>query len=244
VRRDEFLGWVVRNGAVIASAAQEAPDRLVPSCPESRLRDLGFHVGCVMNHWAHLVQRASLARRPLGFGMEPPPDQELEKFVRSEVEAVVDVLSTASEDTPTWNWWGEQTARWVPRVLAHETSVHGWDASNALGRPLTIDPLLAADGVVEFFDVFMPYTGKPPEDLEGRIALAASDVGSAWSVDVGPEALPTITATNELNEATVTVHAAAADLLLMLWRRLQPGGLTISGDRGFLDRFLRYPNLT
>ncbi len=242
--RDEFLAWVVRNGCVIGAAAQEAPDRGVPSCPDWRLRDLGFHVGCILNLWADVVRRAGAEPRPIGSGMVRPPDEELERFVRSEVESVVSVLEAADEDAPAWNWWGPQTARWIPRVLAHETSVHGWDAGNALGRPTTMDPELAADGVVEFFDVWILRSPLPPRGLQGSIALRAVDVGASWVVHVGAEALPDITKTESLGDASVTVRAPVADLLLLLWRRLPPSALDVGGDREFLGRFLAYPNLS
>jgi uncharacterized protein (TIGR03083 family) len=243
VDRDEFLAWVTKNGGVIASAVQEAPNEPVPSCPDWRLRDLGFHVGSVLNLWADIVRRGSLEARPIGLGMEPPPDSALERFVRHEVDAVVEVLSETSEETPAWNWWGDSTARWIPRLLAHETSVHSWDATNALGRPTVIDPTLAADGVVEFFEIWIPYAGRPPEDVGGQIGLQAGDIATDWLVESHADRLPTIRAAATLDSADVRAQGNAAQLVLLLWRRLPPDAMTIIGDRALLARFLAYPDL-
>jgi uncharacterized protein (TIGR03083 family) len=241
VDREGYLTFTVENGGMIARAVQASPDQPVPSCPEWRLRDLGFHVGCIMRLWADVVRRASLERRPLGFGVERPPDSELELFLRSEVAAAVEVLADASDDTPAWNWWGDSTARAIPRVLAHETAVHGWDAMNALGLPASIPPALAADGVVEFFDIWIPYTGHPPGGLAGSLALEATDVGIRWLVDIAEATLPSITATDTTAGAGAAVRGIASELQLLLWRRLAPDALTIFGDREFVDRFLEYP---
>jgi hypothetical protein len=51
---------------------QTAPHERVPSCPEWRLRDLGFHVGCMANFWADVVRRArAQAARTLPHYMRP-----------------------------------------------------------------------------------------------------------------------------------------------------------------------------
>lgn len=241
--RQDFLSWVGRNGAVIASAVAEAPDCPVPSCPGWKLRDLAFHVGCVLSLWADVVRRASLEVRPMGHGLERPIDADLERFVRREIDEAVSVLSTSSSATPAWNWWGDPTARLVPRVLAHETSIHAWDATNALGRPSTIDASVAADGIIGFFDIWIPYSGKPPSSLLGTIAFDATDLGVSWLVDVGGHGLPTVTATTASTSAVVVARGAAAELLLLLWRRHSPDAVTVIGDRAFLERFLAYPNL-
>jgi hypothetical protein len=181
-----------------------------------------------MKLWAGIVRRASLERQPLGFGMQPPRDSDLEQFVRAEVTALVDVLSEGCEERPAWTWWGDSTARWIPRLFAYETMVHRWDATNALGEPASIAPALAADGVVEFFDVFMPYTGHPPQSLAGSFALEAADVGIRWLVHVGTSTLPTITATDAIGGARASVRGSAEELLLLLWRRLPPEALISS----------------
>lgn len=241
--RDQYLAAVVENGVDIARTVQTAPNKHVPSCPDWRLRNLGFHIACVMNLWAGIARRASLERRPLGFGMQQPEDSNLEQFVRAEVTALVDVLSDVSDDRPGWTWWGDSTVRWLPRVVAIETMIHRWDATNALGKPATIASALGADGVVEFFDVWTHYADPPPEGLVGSFALEATDVGIRWLVNVGTSPLPTIIATDAVGEASASVRGTAAELLLLLWRRLPHEALTITGNRDFVARFLAYPNL-
>jgi hypothetical protein len=175
--------------------------------------------------------------------MERPPDPELERFIGSEVRGALEALSTAGEDTPAWNWWGDPTARWIPRLLAHETSVHAWDATNALGRPITFEPRMAVDGIIEFFDIWIPHSGQLPEGLVGSIALDAVDAKTRWVVELRPPALPTIIGSEAASGTSVAVRGTAAELLLLLWRRRPPGALIVSGERALLERFLDYPIL-
>jgi uncharacterized protein (TIGR03083 family) len=243
VDRHEYLGAVDDNAVAIARAVQTAAGAPVPSCPDWRLRDLGYHLGCVLNLWADVVRRADGQRGPLGSGMQRPDDDDLERFVRDEATAFLDVLAVADEDTPAWTWWGDATARRIPRRVAHETTIHRWDATNALGAADRIPPTLAADGVVEFFDVTKVHTGHPPEGLAGRLILEATDLGRTWVVEVAPTARPSIAEAGAVEEARATVRGEAVDLLLLLWRRLRPEALEVSGDSGFVTRFLACPDL-
>jgi hypothetical protein len=175
--------------------------------------------------------------------MERPPDSDLDRFIGSEVKGALEALSTASADTPAWTWWSDPTARWIPRLLAHETSVHAWDATNALGQPITFEARMAADGIIEFFDIWIPYSGQLPEGLVGSIALDAVDAKTRWVVELRPPVLPTIIGSEATSVTTVAVRGTAAELLLLLWRRRPPSALTVSGERPLLERFLDYPIL-
>lgn len=241
--RDQYLDVTAEAVTVIARTAGSAPAQPVPTCPGWRLRDLGFHVACVLSLWTDVVRRADTERNPFGHGMDAPADHHLESFVRSRGEAFVDVLRDADDDTPAWNWWGDAIARHIPRRVAHEAIIHGWDATNAVGRADEIAPPLAADGIIEFFEVMMPYTGRPPQGLAGTVALTATDTGERWVVDIGPGALPSIVSGEAADGIRTTVTGGAADLLLLLWRRRTSEDLLITGDTDFIRAFLAYPTL-
>ena len=243
MERDEFLAATIDNAAAIARAVQTAPSASVPSCPDWRLRDLGFHVACVLHFWGDVIQRAGRQPQPLGSGMTPPEDPGLERLVRGECDACVDLLRGVEDDHPAWTWWGEPNARSVPRRLAHETTIHRWDATNALGDPDPIGSPLAADGIAEFYGVLMPDSRVPPEGLIGRVALDATDVTRRWLVTIEAGSQPNIATASSTTGTQGTLRGTAEQLLLVLWRRLPLETAELSGDRDLVHQLIEYPDL-
>jgi uncharacterized protein (TIGR03083 family) len=244
VDRNLYLAAIIDNGAAIARAIQTAPNASVPTCPDWRLRDLGFHVACVLHFWSDVMLRAGRKPPPLGTGMTPPEDTGLERFVRAELDALMDVLHDANHDRPAWTWWGEPNARNIPRRIAQETTIHRWDATNAIGEPDPIAPPFAADGVSEFYRVLMPDDRVPPKGLVGSIALDTTDVDCHWLINLETETPPGITTTSTTAGARGSLRGTAEQLLLVLWRRLPLADAEISGDRDLIRRLIEYPNLT
>lgn len=238
-RRKDHLRAIATHGRIIAEAVEKDPDRPVPTCPEWRLRDLGLHVAVVANMWAENVRRR--ATDPPPHGLERPEDRHVGELVQTQVGNLVDVLRHAREDAPAWNWWGDPTARGIPRRAAHETGVHAWDATNALGEPIVLDADLAADGIVEFFDVMMPFTGHPPTGIEGTLGLTSTEPDATWLVDITEDSLPTIRVGGKA--ADVTLRGSAADVYLVLWRRRPLSALAVAGERRLAEQFLTYPRL-
>ena len=67
--------------------------------------------------------------------------------------------------------------------MAHEISVHRWDAETAAGRATPIETKLAADGVNEVLDTWLPAgRRKGPTDLHGVVHLVATDASYEWFV--------------------------------------------------------------
>ena len=121
------------------------------------------------------------------------------------------------------------------RRQAHEALIHRLDAEQTAGQVTTLDPALAADGVLELLDVM--YGGKPPwgtfTPLPQHLRIECSDTsGSLW-VQLGR-----FTGTNprdgaELDEtdllvvpdpgtpADAVISGPAAALDTWLWRRVR-----------------------
>jgi uncharacterized protein (TIGR03083 family) len=99
--------------------------------------------------------------------------------------------------------------------------IHRWDAEHALGAADPLDPVLAADGVAEVIDTMTPRQIRlgRTAPLPHAIRLTASDSPSSWVLGPG--------------DPVATIRATAADLMLLLWRRLAPDdhALTWEGDR-------------
>jgi len=119
--------------------------------------------------------------------------------------------------------------------MTHELAVHAWDATNALGEPLALDPEVAVDGIDEFFDVWL---SSNPDYLGGArqsVHLHATDAEGEWLVSVGEGELSIV---REHAKGDVALRGSASDLVLALWGRVDPDDLELLGDRAELDRFL------
>jgi hypothetical protein len=115
------------------------------------------------------------------------------------------------------------------RRCAHELSVHRWDAEDAVGDAAAIEARLAADGVEEFFEVFVA----PPRWGGGKgngecLRMTAVDADLDLVVRFEPEGVEYGLAANR--EAT-QLRGAASDLVLFLWGRVSAQVLESSGDQ-------------
>jgi uncharacterized protein (TIGR03083 family) len=191
-------------------------DRAVASCPGWRLRDLAHHLGNV-HAWAEAATRADAP--PDLPAATPTGRDELTAWYAGTAASLVERLGTADPDEPCWHFGAKpRTVGWWVRRQAHETAVHLWDAQAAVGTPVALDPALAADGVDEVLDVFVPRqvrTGRTPP-LPAAVRLVATDADLDRVLGDG--------------EPVATVTGPASDLLLVLWKRVPLDRLEVEGD--------------
>jgi uncharacterized protein (TIGR03083 family) len=156
--------------------------------------------------------------------------------LRRELTGTIETLEALEADFPAWNWAPQsKTAGFWHRRVAHEVSVHRWDAESAAGRATAIETKLAADGVSEVLDTWLPAgRRKGPTDLHGVVHLAASDVGYEWFVRLrgaGVALLDTGTILDtDDHHPRAQATGTASDLLLTLMGRQRQERLVITGD--------------
>ena len=126
------------------------------------------------------------------------------------------------------------------RRMAHEISVHRWDAESAAGRPTAIETKLAADGVSEILDTWLPAGRRQgPTDLHGVVHLTATDAGYEWFVRLrgaGVSLLDTGTILDsDDHHPRAETSGTASDLLLALMGRIDPDNLMVTGDRRLIQ---------
>jgi uncharacterized protein (TIGR03083 family) len=156
-------------------------------------------------------------------------------WFRSGVELTATILTGLAPGTPAWTWGHQSTVGFIKRRVAQETTVHCWDAVNAIGGDEPIEQALAVDGVDEFLDEVLPGLS---HDLAGpaqTICLRAHDSGDEWTVRTGDGSSHL---TRDAGRADAAVTATASDLLLLLWGRRRPDGVHVHGDITALQRFL------
>ncbi|MEV4168690.1 hypothetical protein AB0J69_05010, partial [Nonomuraea sp. NPDC049709] len=135
-------------------------------------------------------------------------------------------------------------AGWAPWWPRRMLSVGGGPRA-APARALGVDPEIPAgtaiDGIEEFLHN-LPYAAwvtRPLAELgvEGAtIHLHASDTDGEWTITQGPAGKITWTRGHAKGDAAV--RGPVSDLLLLLYGRRSPDGLTVHGDRALLERWL------
>ncbi len=201
-------------------------------------------VGAVVGHtgWLARYGAAALASSPdnppsRSAVPEPPAGPEVLEWFDEAQRELIDVVEQTDPQRMTPTFTGPQPASWWCRRLAHEASMHRWDAYAASGSPEPIDARLAQDGIDEVFEVFVP-NRLNFEVLAGAgetMHLHATDIDDGeWMITYGPDAIEWH---HGHDKGDVAARGPVADLLLMLWGRLPPSRLELYGDSRLLDRW-------
>ena len=222
----------------------------VPACQDWNLADLVWHLTEVQDFWGDIV--GGLLTDPDDVvQVERPADYELVALFEDRSARLVRVLGERSPDDECWSWHDSgHSVGWVRRRQAHEALIHRVDAEQSAGLAVTLDPVLADDGVDEMLASLID--GPVPEwgvvELDGLTAtLRASDARREWGIAFGrfrgtsPVSdrvydLDTLHVTDTLDQPDVTISADAAELDLWLWGRVDAAGLSIEGDESLADR--------
>ncbi len=245
----------VRFLEIVADNGLEHP---VPSCPGWNLGDLAWHLGGVWNRWGRIVSEGITTLEGVQALGQPtrPSDDLLLEWVTSAHTAMFSALARATDDTEVWTWTGtNQPEIWVERRMTHETAVHRWDASNAVGIPYEIPAAVAADGIDEFLTWFAARrVSDGAQPVGGTVHLHCTDTDS--DVSEGSDDRSTVNGewmvrrldesgiefTREHAKGDAAVRGRANDLLLWLWRR-DAGPVEILGDTEVAERFRAFPAL-
>jgi len=243
LRRDSLrFGELVRAGSA---------DAAVPSCPEWRVSDLGFHLAEVQYFWASIVEG------PL---LDPGDVEELQRPVDAEISGLFDAqslrlvraLTSATPEDQCWTWHPDgTTVSWVLRRQAHEALIHRVDAELAVvGASTAVDRSLAVDGVDEVLAVMVGgYPSWADFEHDGTsIAIRLTDDPASWQLSTGrmkgtsPNTgiaydLEGFTVTPGAKDADATITASAAGMDLWLWGR--GNDIAVVGDHTQADRIRR-----
>jgi len=216
----------------------------VPSCPEWTVADLVTHMGLHYQYVAGLTPRG-VTDPPVPRLRDlpaPPPGTDLIAWWDEQYQQAITVLDSLDPELPAWNWapQAKRVAFWHRRS-AHETAIHRWDAQFATINAEPIEPKLAADGITEVLDTWLPAgQRKGPTDVGGVIRLSATDVDHDWLVRLRPGGGVALLDTDTLldsdeHRARAAVRGSASDLLLVLYGRIDADLLDLVGDERLLE---------
>src|SRR5205814_4624190 len=126
----------------------------IRGCPGWTMARLVGHVGQVHQWAGEMVRTRSTEQLDFRSLSEPPEGDGLVPWFTEGVERVAASLEAAGVDVPVWNWGdAPKTSAFWFRRMAEETSVHRWDAEDAIGQAAPIDAGLAAEGIDELLPV-------------------------------------------------------------------------------------------
>lgn len=191
------LTAIEREGSCILALGRAAPGSVVPQYPTWTLRDLVVHVAGVHGRTAVICRTLPQERIPIP---RLPDGHDPFDWAEEQLESMLEALASADPDAEVWTFVpSPRLAFWVPRMVI-ETGVHRWDAQSAVGDPDPLPPIVAAGGLDEFGDLYLPRLGDVP-----AIELVATDLGRGWRYGQGDPAM--------------VIEATASDLFLRLMSR-------------------------
>lgn len=197
--------------AVVGTADLAAP---VEACPGWDLRELTAHVAGTHQWAAGAVELGELRQVPT------PPLSDRAAVVdwyRTSADRLLDVLTRTPADAPAPSFTSPNgTASFWLRRQVHELGVHRWDAEHAGGITPVLDEDVAADGVAEVLEVFVPRMRQ--RGLLGALPHTVALEHPSGRAVVGDGA------------PVATARGAASTLLLVLWKRLPVDALELTGD--------------
>lgn len=187
------------------------------------------HVAFVQT-WARTQLRAGANERVRFSDIAPmPTGAALQAHFAEGVDELVQLLLDMDHTVDWPTWAGTRPGTFYSRRMAQEITVHRWDA---IGGP--IEGELAADGVLEMFELFVPRL--PAErfgSVTGSLHLHATDVEGEWLAHLGPEGIAF-----EIGHAKgdVALRGTAGDLLLWCWNRVPVDErFEVFGDANLLE---------
>lgn len=225
--------------ALRAAATAETLDAAVPTCPEWRLHDLLWHLTKVYR-WVDAHVGRGRTDRPENPQPPAPPRAALLERWEAAYGDLERALDRVDPDLPAWNWAPQpKKASFWHRRMAHETAVHRWDAQIAVGATEPIETKLAADGVHEVLDSWLPAgRRRDAADVTGMVRLVATDLEHDWYVRFRGEAvalLDTSTVRPEQHPVHAQAAGTASDLELALYGRVGFDILDTSGNPKLLN---------
>lgn len=232
---DVFLDHLQADGERLATAARSAPEATVPTCPEWDETKLVQHIGGA-HRWVESMVRARSSEM-LPFPRAPKGWPEMIAWYDEGLGLLVSALRDGGPDVAVWNWAanGAAPAIFWFRRMAHETSIHRWDAENTVGDARPIDVELAVDGIDEAAGMLaMRLSMQPEPALDGPLGLEATDAAFSRTLHLTPGALEQ---TDGTAGAVAVVRGTASDIQLWLTGRGASGSSSISveGDRSLAD---------
>lgn len=214
-------------------------DLAIPPTPGWSMKDLIEHVGG-LHRWssAHVKTLSQTRIRGRDIELNLPPDPSgYPEWLRSGIATANEIFRSADPDAPVWGWGSDNHARFWPRRMLFETTIHRVDAEFALGISPEVEAPVAVDGVDEFLDNLphASYFAPRVDELRGageRLRFKSTDAGVEWTITFQPDRCDW---DHAANGADATIEGTASDILLYVYGRPSPAKAT--GDDAVITKW-------
>lgn len=231
---------IVTEGGRVAALAADALELPVPTCPGWTVARLVGHLGRVHTWATGFLAAGPDATGDVSTGDRPPEGAALLPWYRERLDGLLAELDRHEPGDAARSFVGAGTAAFWSRRQAHELAIHRWDAEHAIapGAASPIDPALAADGIDEWLEVFVPRFLARREEVVpvglvgATVHLHCTDEGRTagggeWLVRVTEHGCDVERAHAKGDAA---LRGPASDLFLAVWHRVPIEDLDVRGD--------------
>jgi len=211
----------------------------VAACPGWEVRHLVGHLGRI-HAWATAILRSG-RREPFSDGpVQATSPEAAADWYAERAARLCDATVDLDPEEECWNFSGvHQWRGFWPRRQVHETGVHLLDLARAAGGDHVLDPALSGDGVHEVFQVFHPRQAQRGSAVElvRPIRVVATDLGMSWLLVPDPTSGVRLMPRGGPAPAA-ELDGSAADLLMVLWKRIDAGAFVGAAATETLRLFL------
>lgn len=235
----DYVETIEQHSAGFAKAANGNLAARVEHCPDWSVADLVWHLTEVHWFWATIAEERLDAPPEESRHPARSADRELIAAFETGAARLADVLRRTPYSDRAWTWApAQQDVGFIARHQVQEAAVHHWDAAHAAGLTVTIDPVAAADAVIELLTFSVSTAADPIEptrpSLDGQFSLRCNDIDAAWAISDDDQP-GTIRATTDIDDEVPGITASASDLLLWLYQRIDLD--TSAVDPQLIERF-------
>ncbi|MBI5088631.1 MAG: maleylpyruvate isomerase family mycothiol-dependent enzyme [Actinobacteria bacterium] len=196
---------------------------IVPSYPSHTVASLVGHV-------ADVAERVDRGLSEGVFDRSPPKpllhdlDEAIALLSRTSTRAI-EALRRTSAQAPLVHAFTAlpATASMYPCYLAVEVLIHRWDIETVSGMHEPIDAELAVVAIDNLFDAWFPMRRADTSGVARpvRVQIELLDHSRSWTVSAAPDGL---SARRARDVCDAQVRGTAADLMLLLWKRVGVNG--------------------
>ena len=203
---EELLVVAEEAGRSLITFAEKDLDANVPNCPGWNNLELLNHMKGVWWFVAAQIVTGNDSERAI------PSDEPLDSPL-SQLTHLIDAFKSSDFSSPAWSWTSDKTVGFFIRRMAHENTVHDWDAKNALGIDGQIPTILALDGIEEKLFLVSESGSTLPN---ASIHLHCTDCEGEWMLSPSGTDLKIV---REHGKGDAAVRGEAKQILLYLWGR-------------------------
>ena len=212
----ERIAWTV------AGRDLDAP---VPQCP-------GLDTGAVIRHLGSVYQQVSgwvaTQHPPRVWPRTPPEGTDVRSWYAAGMRTLFDELAAHQPDEPCDTWFpGDRSYLFWWRRMAHETTIHRMDVTEAYRLRYPVGDAVAVDGIEEVLTLWLGT--RLGTDVRGRDQVVAIEAGTrVWRVTLQQSAVDV--AAEIPWECDAALSGSPEEVYRWLWGRGTLAALRVTGD--------------